>query len=143
VIDIKLKLYDNAIKPTQATDGSVGFDLYTPLSYNLTVGEPCLVYTGVSIAMPEDYFALVLPRSGLATKQGVLAATGVIDSDYRGMIGVTLFAHSFGDYKRYLIKPGDRVAQLVFLPKPGIKLTLVDALDTTSRGECGFGSTGR
>jgi len=140
---IKVKLNSNAIMPTQATGGSVGFDLYTPYKYQLIIGEPTLVKTGVSLSMPDDYFALVLPRSGLAINQGVVAVTGVIDSDYRGEIGITLFAHSFGDYKRYIIKAGDRVAQLVFLPKPKIELMQVESLDVTDRGDKGFGSTGR
>ena len=109
----------------------------------LAAGARRLIPTGLAIALPSaDYVALVFARSGLGIKQGVCLANGVgvIDSDYRGEIGVGLV--NLGD-SPYTVRPGDRIAQLVILPFLAAEFAEADALDETDRGAGGFGSTGR
>lgn len=135
---------------SRATDGSAGYDLKARLpegirhrGFDMIPGYRVLVNTGVHLAMPQHMSALVLPRSGLALKQGVtvLNAPGLIDSDYRGEIGVVLI--NLGA-SRVTIEYGDRIAQLVFQSVPAVTLDPVgiEAFDDTARGAGGFGSTG-
>ena len=104
------------------------------------VGYP-LIGTGIYIKIPPGYEAQVRPRSGLALKKGitVLNSPGTIDSDYRGEIGVILINHSSVDFE---IKSGDRIAQLVFSKHEKFDWINVKQIDSSSRGEGGFGSTG-
>ena len=109
----------------------------------LNAGERRLVPTGIAIALPSpEYVALVFARSGLGIKRGVCLSNGVgvIDSDYRGEIGVGLV--NLGDAP-YTVQPGDRIAQLMVVPVVQPAVTVVDDLDETERGAGGFGSTGR
>ena len=104
--------------------------------------EKALIPTGVFIVFPPGYEAQVRPRSGLAIKKGitVLNTPGTIDSDYRGMIGVILVNLSNEDF---VVNDGERIAQMVVVPYPKVKLTEVNQLSVTERGEGGFGSTGK
>ncbi len=109
----------------------------------LAAGERRMIPTGIAIALPSaDYAALVFARSGLAVKHGLGLSNGVgvIDSDYRGEIGVGLV--NLGS-EPYTVQPGDRIAQLMVLPILRPTLTVVEELDETERGSGGFGSTGR
>ena len=131
--------------PTRATAGSAGYDLYALLSEPLVIapGDRRAVGTGIAIALPSGELAAFLyARSGLASKFGLIPANcvGVVDSDYRGEILVTL--SNLGD-KPYTVEPFERIAQMVIAPVCLPELVEVDSLDATERGEGGFGSTGR
>ena len=131
--------------PHFATGGAACMDLCACMDESITLnaGERHLVPTGIAIALPSaEYVALVFARSGLGIKKGVCLnnGVGVIDSDYRGEIGVGLV--NLGDAP-YTVQPGDRIAQLMVVPVVQPTLTVVDTLDETERGAGGFGSTGR
>ena len=131
--------------PHFATGGAACMDLCACMDESITLnaGERHLVPTGIAIALPSaEYVALVFARSGLGIKKGVCLSNGVgvIDSDYRGEIGVGLV--NPGDAP-YTVQPGDRIAQLMVVPVVQPTLTVVDTLDETERGAGGFGSTGR
>lgn len=135
----------NALLPKKATSGSAGWDLYACIDKKIKIkpGELIKVPTGIAIALPSnDLVALIFARSGLATKNGIALSNGVgvIDSDYRGEIQVGLCNISNKDFE---INPNDRIAQMVVMPIYNANLTLCDKLDETSRGEGGFGSTGK
>jgi dUTP pyrophosphatase len=108
----------------------------------LVPGAYALVPTGLTIALPPGYEAQVRPRSGLAAKHGVtvLNAPGTIDADYRGEIGVLLFNHGSASF---VVRRGERIAQMVIAPVAQAELVPAISLGTTPRGGGGFGSTGR
>ena len=125
--------------PRFATAGAACMDLcaYIDQPVTLAAGERQLIPTGIAIALPSaDYVALVFARSGLGIRQGVC----VIDSDYRGEIGVGLV--NLGG-SPYTVRPGDRIAQLMVTPVVQPTVVPVTELDETERGDGGFGSTGR
>ena len=130
--------------PAYATQSSAGLDLKAVLAEAVTLDplERKIVGTGLKIALPEGYEAQVRPRSGLAAKHGitVLNAPGTIDADYRGEIGVILVNLS---NEPFTIQPGERIAQLVVAQYSQVEWSPVESLDTTQRGEGGFGSTGK
>ena len=128
--------------PAYETEGAAGMDLRAAEAMILKPGARCLVPTGLSIAVPQGFEAQVRPRSGLAVKHGVtvLNSPGTIDSDYRGEIKVPLINHGQEDF---LIARGDRIAQMVIAPVTRIGWAEVEALDETTRGSGGFGSSGR
>ena len=127
----------------KATDGSAGFDLLAAIDTNILInpGLSELIPCGFSIQMPRGIEAQVSPTSGIALKNSVtvLNSPGTIDSDYRGEIAVILINHG---KKVYNVERGMRIAQLVFVQLPDIKLIESSALDETKRGSGGFGSTG-
>jgi dUTP pyrophosphatase len=128
--------------PSYATAGAAGLDLRSADSLTLKSGARALVSTGIAIALPENFEAQVRPRSGLAVKHGVtvLNSPGTIDCDYRGEIKVPLINHSTDDF---VITRGDRIAQMVIAPVVQVHLHTVSALDETTRGGGGFGSSGK
>ena len=131
--------------PRFATAGAACMDLYACIDQPVTLaaGERRLIPTGIAIALPSaDYVALVFARSGLGIKKGVCLSNGVgvIDSDYRGEIGVGLV--NLGG-SPYTVRPGDRIAQLMVTPVVQPTVVPVTELDETERGDGGFGSTGR
>ncbi|HHW11012.1 MAG TPA: dUTP diphosphatase [Firmicutes bacterium] len=130
--------------PGYATGGSAGWDLQAAISAPLVIapGETVMIPTGIALEIPRSNLAgLVFARSGLAAKHGLCLANGVgvIDSDYRGEIFCAMV--NIGK-KEYTIKPGDRLAQLVFVPVERAEPVFVAALEETERGAGGFGSTG-
>lgn len=129
--------------PCYMSEQASGFDLEACLTQDvqLAPGERALIPTGLRLAIPRGFEGQVRPRSGLAARYGitVLNAPGTIDSDYRGEICVILI--NLGS-ELYTISHGDRVAQLVIAPTTRAELVEVESLDTTGRGEGGFGSTG-
>ena len=137
---IQWKLDGNATKPTRGTGWSAGFDLAAAEQVVIPPGSRQLVSTGVSVALPYDAVGQIWPRSGLAVKKGLHVGAGIIDADYRGELKVLLF--NFGGFS-YVAEPGDRIAQLVVLPRY-LEWTeeLVNELPDTDRGDGGFGSTG-
>ena len=145
-IVVKLKLTRGMNPPEYATDGSAAVDLRAALEEGETVvirpGERRLIPTGLAIS-PETrgVVAIVAARSGLGIKKGVSLSNGigVIDSDYRGEIGVGLINHGDEDF---VVTRGDRIAQLFFLPVLHANFLVAETLDETERGEGGFGHTG-
>ncbi len=131
--------------PEYATEQSAGLDLRSALADDEVVtiepGGRVLIPTGIQIALPPGYEAQVRPRSGLAIKHGitVLNAPGTIDADYRGEVGVVLVNHG---EKRFEVRRGDRIAQLVVAAFARVEWSEEHALDETARGEGGFGHTG-
>jgi dUTP pyrophosphatase len=131
--------------PAYQTRLAAGLDLCaalpdaTPLT--LAPGDYVLVPTGLAIALPPGFEAQVRPRSGLAVRFGVtvLNAPGTIDADYRGEIGVPLINHGRAPF---VVRRGERIAQMVIAPVAQARLEVVAELDTTVRGSGGFGSTG-
>jgi dUTP pyrophosphatase len=130
--------------PTQGSPGSAGFDLRAAVEGELVLrpGERLLVPTGVVLEIPPGWEGQVRPRSGLALRQGlsIVNAPGTIDSDYRGEVGVILI--NLGDAPCTL-KRGDRIAQLVISRVETIEWEEADTLESSGRGDGGFGSTGR
>ena len=143
-MEIKIKKIDNtAILPEYNNRGEdAGLDLYTTETKTLAPGEYKLFKTGVAISIPQGYAGFINPRSGLALKYGitVLNADGVIDPGYRGEIGVVLINHSQKEHK---IKKDDRIAQLIIQKYETVVWQEVDQLSTTTRGEDGYGSSGK
>ena len=128
--------------PAYATAGAAGMDVVSAEATTLAPGARAAVATGFAIAIPTGYEVQVRPRSGLALKYGVtcLNTPGTIDSDYRGEVKVILI--NLGQ-EPFEIARGDRIAQLVPAPVQRAVLDVVAALDDTTRGTGGFGSTGR
>ena len=130
--------------PFYATEGAAAMDLHACLEAPLTlpVGERTIVPTGLAVAIPAGHVGILAVRSSMGIKRGVTLANGigVIDSDYRGEVGVGLV--NIGS-DAYTILPGDRIAQLMVIPVAQPALELVEELPATDRGEGGFGSTGR
>ena len=127
--------------PERQSKLASGFDLYAELGGgSMEVGtRPVRVPTGIAIAAPPGFDVQIRPRSGLALR-GVLATFGTIDADYRGEIFVTLYC--LPEPGRYMVEHGERIAQLVVARLAPVELEVVDALDETSRGAGGHGSTG-
>ena len=142
-MQIKIKkCYDNAVTPTRGSDYAAGYDLYTAdIFTQIPVGETRMIGTGVCMEIPEGYAGFIFARSGLASKRGLRPANcvGVIDSDYRGEIKVALHNDSC---EMQTIKQGDRIAQIVIMPYLAVEFEETDALNETTRGAGGFGSTG-
>ena len=136
------KLYSGAITPVYSSASAAGADLYNA-SGTVVINPSQTVFIGTGIAMeiPEGYVGLVYARSGLACKEGLAPANkvGVIDSDYRGEIKVALHNHSL---KERVVEMGERIAQIVITPYLKCKFEEGE-LSTSSRGEGGFGSTGK
>jgi dUTP pyrophosphatase len=130
--------------PAYATQGSSGLDLraFVTAPVQLAPLERALIPTGLHIALPNKWEAQVRPRSGLAIKQGLtcLNTPGTIDADYRGEIKVILINLS---NEIQVIQDGDRIAQIVFQQVEKMEWQLVENLETTQRGEGGFGHTGK
>ena len=130
--------------PHYATEGSAGLDLAAAVNGELVIGpgERAAVPTGLRIAVPPGFEAQVRPRSGLALHRGVMLpnAPGTIDSDYRGELRVILLNRG---REPFVVQRGDRIAQLVVAPVARVEWTEVKRLETTPRGEGGFGHTSR
>jgi len=126
------------------TAGAAGVDLYAAVEEEITLkpGQRMLVPTGIAISLPPGYEAQIRPRSGLAINHGItlLNTPGTIDADYRGEIKVIVI--NLGD-KEYILKKGERIAQMVFSQVETAQLIEVQDLDNTDRGEGGFGHTGK
>ena len=129
--------------PKYETTGSAGIDLHANIDSEILLKpmDRALVKTGLFMALPEGCEAQIRPRSGLAYKKGltVLNSPGTIDADYRGEIGVILINLS---EEPYIIKDGERIAQMVIAPYTRAELINVEVLSSTERGSGGFGSTG-
>ena len=145
MIKILVKKFDKNVKlPTYKTSGSSGMDLMAYIKNRITInpGKTALIPTGIAVAIPENYEIQIRPRSGLAAKKGIsiLNTPGTVDSDYRGEIKIILINLS---RKSFIVKSGDRVAQVIVCPVVKGKLQEVKNLPKTVRGKRGFGSTGK
>lgn len=138
-IQIK-KLSDKAKIPSQGSKYAAGYDLYAAEEVLVNTMGRKLVKTNISISIPEGYYGRIAPRSGLAYKNGIDVLAGVIDSDYRGDIGVILFNTDHNlDFE---VNVGDRIAQIIIEKCHSVNWETVETLDATVRSEGGFGSSG-
>ena len=129
--------------PSYAKPGDAGADLTTRIDFTLKPGERLLVPTGIAIALPKGYVALVHPRSGLAIKNGIslVNTPGTVDAAYRGELACILINHDLTNEVTF--KKGDRIAQLVIQKVEEADFVEVDSLPGSDRGSGGFGSTGK
>jgi dUTP pyrophosphatase len=138
-IQIK-KLSDQAKIPTQGSKYAAGYDLYAAEEVLVNTMGRKLVKTNISISIPEGYYGRIAPRSGLAYKNGIDVLAGVIDSDYRGDIGVILFNSDHNlDFQ---VNVGDRIAQIIIEKCHSVNWETVENLESSVRSEKGFGSSG-
>ena len=143
-IKMPIKILDAGIPaPCYAKSGDAGLDLRSAIDATVEPGQRLLIPTGVAVAIPEGYAGFVQPRSGLALKHGITIVNtpGLIDSGYRGELGIILL--NTDPAEPFVVKRGDRIAQLVVQAVPVVELVEVDELDQTDRGGTGFGSSGR
>jgi dUTP pyrophosphatase len=143
VLDIAiLRLDPDLPLPAYAHPGDAGADLLTTVDVALAPGERALVPTGIALALPDGYVALVHPRSGLAARHGlsIVNTPGTIDAGYRGEIKVLLINHD--PREPIELRRGDRIAQLVVQRYEQARFTEVAELPASSRGDGGYGSTG-
>ena len=148
--NIRLKVLDPRIGrefplPRYETEGAAGLDLRACVDAPAEVapGETLLVSSGIAIHIADPGFAaVVLPRSGLGHKHGIVLGNliGLIDSDYQGQVLISVWNRG---HEPFTIEPGERIAQLVFLPVFRPRFEVVEAFDETERGEGGFGHSGR
>ena len=144
---VDLKILDNRIRtqlPQYATPGSAGLDLRALVDEPRTLapGETCLVHTGLAIHLADPgYAAVILPRSGLGHKKGIVLGNlvGLIDSDYQGELMVSLWNRSA---EPFVLNPFERIAQLVIVPVVQAQFHVVEDFEASSRAAGGFGSTG-
>lgn len=147
---IKLKILDPRLgkefpMPAYATEGSAGIDLRACVEapLELAAGETQLIPSGMAVHIADPGLAAVLwPRSGLGHKHGIVLGnlTGLIDSDYQGQVYISVWNRGAGSYT---IKPGDRIAQMVFVPVRQVEFEVVDDFSESKRGSGGFGHSGR
>lgn len=143
-ITLKLKKLDEELPtPHYAKPGDAGLDLYSAESLTIEPGTRAIVPTGIAVAIPDGFAGFVQPRSGLAARQGlsIVNTPGLIDSGYRGEIKV--IAINTDSSEAIEVTRGDRIAQLVIQEVPVVTLEEVAELDSTERGDSGFGSSGK
>lgn len=126
--------------PVYSHSGDAGADLRSSVDEVIPARGKNLIATGICLKLPLGHVGLIWPRSGLAVKNSLDCGAGVIDSGYRGEVKVLLFNHSDEDY---LIKRGDRIAQLIIQKYEKVDFVSVERLEETTRGTDGFGSTGK
>jgi dUTP pyrophosphatase len=136
------RLHPDAVLPSAHHPGDAGLDLRAVVDVKVGPGERAMVPTGVAVAIPEGHAGLVLPRSGLATKQGLTLANapGLIDAGYRGELICAVV--NLDPASPVAISKGDRIAQLVIVGLPVVAPAWAESLPETVRGDGGFGSTG-
>ncbi|MCX6449031.1 MAG: dUTP diphosphatase [Actinobacteria bacterium] len=143
MIEVLIKRLDPSVPmPSYAKGGDAGADIATRIDFTLKAGERMLVPTGISIALPNGYVALVHPRSGLAIKYGIsmVNTPGTVDAGFRGELQVILINHDLTESVSF--KKGDRIAQLVIQQVERAKFVEVTQLPGSDRATGGFGSTG-
>ncbi len=142
-MEIKYNAEPGAFAPEYQTSGAAGADVRAFIGEDVCIdpGERRLIPTGLSVEIPEGFEIQVRPRSGLALRQGitVLNTPGTIDADYRGSVGIVLV--NLGN-ERFIVHPGDRIAQFVVAPVIHADFRAVSSLSETGRGAGGYGSTG-
>ncbi len=136
---MEIVLGEGAQLPVRKTAGAAGYDLVSTSDWVIPPGHSRLIPTGIRLALPKDTVGIIKSRSSLSVHFDVEVGAGVIDEDYRGEIQVLL--RNFGRAP-YTVTAGSRIAQLLIVPIAKPDLVVVPALDSTSRGDGGFGSTG-
>jgi dUTP pyrophosphatase len=147
-LEVELKILDSRLNenmPAYATTGSAGLDLRACINEAITInpGETTLIPTGMAIHLANPaYAAIILPRSGLGHKHGIVLGNlvGLIDSDYQGQLFVSCWNRS---QEAFVMNPMERMAQLVIVPVVQASFNVVDEFNASERGEGGFGSTGK
>lgn len=142
-LELRLQRRDADLEaPRHAKPGDAGLDLRSTINATIEPGQRCVVPCGVAMAIPDNHAGLVIPRSGLAAHHGItiVNAPGLIDSGYRGEIQAILL--NTDAEEAFHINKGDRIAQLVIIQVPSVRIVETDELDATPRGEDGFGSSG-
>lgn len=147
---VQLKILDPRVGdeiplPTFATDGSAGIDLRVCLDKPITIapGSCELLSTGIAVYIADpNYAAMILPRSGLGHKHGIVLgnSVGLIDSDYQGELKISCFNRGHADFT---VESGERIAQMIFVPVSQVQFEIVPEFIETARGAGGFGHTGR
>ena len=145
---VDIKILDSRLKnqlPAYATPGAAGLDLRACIEQSMTIapGETCLVPAGIAIHLADPAFAaMILPRSGLGHKHGIVLGNlvGLIDSDYQGQIFISCWNRGQMPFR---LNPMARIAQLIVVPVMQVSFNVVDDFDKSHRGENGFGSTGK
>lgn len=143
-IMLRQDIYDKFGTPMYKTGGSAGIDLRACIDEPIVLkpNETAMIPSGIKIHIEDpNYAAVLLPRSGLGAKHGIVLGNlvGLIDSDYQGQMGMSIWNRSD---KEFTIEPGDQVAQMVVLKVEQIVLNWTDSFEASTRGEGGFGSTG-
>ena len=141
-VDVLVQLLDPQLPmPSYAQPGDAGADLVARVDVELAPGQRAMVPTGIALALPNGYVALIHPRSGLAAKHGISMVNppGVVDAAYRGEVAVILINHG---QEAVTIKRGDRIAQMLIQQVERARFHHVDSLPGSHRGTGGFGSTG-
>ena len=144
MIELQIKLLDEGLPmPRYQHEGDAGLDLPSRVDLVLEPGERATIPTGIAVAIPRGYAGFVLPRSGLASRHGIalVNSPGLVDSGYRGEMAIVMI--NTDKHEAFHIRRGDRIAQLVIQKVVEAVTVQIDNLDSTSRGEGGFGSTGR
>jgi dUTP pyrophosphatase len=142
-VNLQVRRLDADAKlPTRAHPGDAGLDLHAAEEAVLAPGERASIGTGIAVEIPDGHAGLVLPRSGIAARNGIalVNAPGLIDSGYRGELRVLLLNTDRSEPFR--IAPGDRIAQLMLVPVEGAEVVEVEELSDSARGVGGFGSSG-
>lgn len=136
------RIRDDAVLPARAHGGDAGLDLTACEAVTIGAGERASVGTGLAVEIPDGHAGLVVPRSGLAVRQGlsIVNAPGVIDAGYRGEVRVILL--NTDRKQAFTVEPGMRIAQLLVVPALVVDVVEVGELTETARGESGFGSSG-
>lgn len=142
ILDLPLyvkKLSPKGRLPERGSTGAAGYDLFSAVDAIVPARSKAVIATDISVMIPTGLYGRIAPRSGLAVKSFIDVGAGVIDSDYRGPLGIVLF--NFGE-KDFEVKPGDRIAQLLLEHIATLAVVEVEDLEETARGQGGFGSTG-
>jgi dUTP pyrophosphatase len=136
---VDVVLDEGAKMPNRAHEPDAGADIFSPVKVTVYPGESVVIDTGVHMAIPYGWAGLLVSKSGMNVKHGILS-TGLVDAGYTGSIRVKLYNHG---HEAYTVKEGDKISQIVILPALLCEFTQVETLEETERADGGFGSTGR
>lgn len=136
---VDVVLDEGAKMPNRAHEPDAGADIFSPVKVTVYPGESVVIDTGVHMAIPYGWAGLLVSKSGMNVKHGILS-TGLVDAGYTGSIRVKLYNHG---HEAYTVKEGDKISQIVILPALLCEFTQVETLEETERADSGFGSTGR
>lgn len=141
-LDVRVKLLSgDARVPAKAHSGDAGWDIFASEAAEVGPGETKIIKTGIALEIPSGWYGQIKSRSGLGAK-GLIVTAGVVDSGYRGEVGVVVVNGNRGPEGSFSFRPGDKIAQMVFLPVPDVEINLTESLNGSVRGQGGFGSTG-
>ena len=142
-LKIKIRLLDPAAKaPHKSHAGDAGWDLFASEYAEVNPGETRIIKTGMALEIPTGWYGQIKSRSGLGAK-GLIVTAGVIDCTYRGEVGVVVVNGNKPGGHAFAFHPGDKIAQMIFLPVPDVTIEMTENLNDSSRGSNGFGSTGQ